>query len=298
VTRRRALLDEAVVFAGPAGLILLVGLLGAASEAGTREDVITALVAVAIVVSLHVFIGNSGVISFGHISFVAIGAFAAGVMTIPAAIKPTLLPDLFPVLADNEIGSGVSLLLAAAVGGIFAFLAGIPLMRLSGLAAGIATFAVLEITHNVLRFWEKVGPGAKTLSLVPETTDVAEATAGALAVVAIAFLYSRSRAGRKLRASREDMLVIGGASSLLGAVLGALLISFLDSFLLDAENGTEVLVAEVTLPNGSSTVILGLLMALVLIVRPSGITGGRELRLPGPRRGRPAGQPAEDEVVA
>ena len=32
-------------------------------------------------------------------------------------------------------------------------------MRLSGLAAGIATFAVLEITHNVLRYYEKIGPG-------------------------------------------------------------------------------------------------------------------------------------------
>ena len=43
-----------------------------------------------------------------------------------------------------------SLLLAAALGGVFAFVVGLPLMRLSGLAAGIATFAVLEITHNVL----------------------------------------------------------------------------------------------------------------------------------------------------
>ena len=40
-------------------------------------------------------------------------------------------------------------------------------MRLSGLAAGIATFAVLEITHNLLREWIKIGPGATTFSLVP-----------------------------------------------------------------------------------------------------------------------------------
>jgi branched-chain amino acid transport system permease protein len=328
------MLDDAVAFAAPAGLILLVGLLGTMTEAGTREDVVTALVAVTIVVALHVFIGNSGVISFGHVSFVAVGAFAAGVMTIPAAIKPTLLPELFPFLADNELGNVPSLLLAAALGGLFAFVVGIPLMRLSGLAAGIATFAVLEITHNMLRFWEKIGPGAKTLSLVPETTEVGQATVGALLAVVVAFLYRRSGAGRRLRASREDgpaaqavgvnihrqrllaftisgvlagfaggllvhqlgsitteqvylelafltlaMLVIGGSASLLGAVIGALLVSFLDSFLLDAESGTEVLVAEVTLPNGSSTVILGVLMALVLIVRPSGVTGGREARL-------------------
>src|SRR5918996_99352 len=142
-------LDGAVAFAAPVTLVLLVALFGNTTEAGTREDVIAALVAVSIVVALHVFIGNSGVISFGHISFVALGAFAAGLMTIPAEIKPTLLPELFPFLADNDIGNVPSLALAAALGGLFAFLAGLPLMRLSGIAAGIATFAVLEITHNV-----------------------------------------------------------------------------------------------------------------------------------------------------
>jgi branched-chain amino acid transport system permease protein len=219
-------------------------------------------------------------------------------------------------------------------------------MRLSGLAAGIATLAVLEITHNVLRFWEKIGPGAKTLSLVPETTGLFQATVGALIAATAAILFRRSPPGRKLRASREDppaaqavgidihrqrllaftisgalagfaggllvhqlgsitteqvyldltfltlaMLVIGGASSLWGAVVGALLVSFLDSFLLNAENGTEVLVAELTLPNGSSTVILGVLLALMLILRPGGITGGREASLPFLRAAFPAPPP-------
>ena len=74
---------------------------------------------------------------------------------------------------DHTVGNAASLLLAAAVGGVFAFLVGLPLMRLSGLAAGIATFAVLEITHNLLREWTKIGPGATTLSLVPESTGAA-----------------------------------------------------------------------------------------------------------------------------
>jgi branched-chain amino acid transport system permease protein len=334
MTAARRYADGAVELAVPACLIVLVGVLGGFMAPGTEEDFITALVAVTIVIALHVFVGNSGVLSFGHISFVAIGAFAAGLMTIPAEIKPTLLPELFPFLAENDIGNIPSLVLAAALGGLFAALVGVPLMRLSGLAAGIATLAVLEITHNVLRFWEKIGPGAKTLSLVPETTGLFQATVGALIAATAAFLFRLSRPGRKLRASREDppaaqavgidihrqrllafsisgalagfagglmvhqlgsitteqvyldltfltlaMLVIGGASSLWGAVVGALLVSFLDSFLLNAENGTDVLVAELTLPSGSSTVILGVLMALMLLLRPSGITGGREASL-------------------
>ena len=77
-------------------------------------------------------------------------------------------------------------------------------MRLSGLAAGIATFAVLEITHNLLRYEEKIGPGLNTFSSVPETTGLRQAALGALVVVVVAFAYSRSRFGRLLRATRED----------------------------------------------------------------------------------------------
>ena len=85
-----------------------------------------------------------------------------------------------------------------------AFIVGVPLMRLSGLAAGIATFAVLEITHNLLRYQEKIGPGLNTFSSVPETTGLRQAALGALLAVVIAFIYARSRFGRLLRATRED----------------------------------------------------------------------------------------------
>src|SRR2546430_8121340 len=86
-----------------------------------------------------------------------------------------------------------------------------PLMRLSGLAAGIAPFAVLEITHNILREWTKIGPGATTLPLVPETTGPLQATLGAVVAIAVAFAYQRSRLGRLLRASRDDPAAARGA---------------------------------------------------------------------------------------
>ena len=38
---------------------------------------------VAIVVALYVFVGNSGVLSFGQISFFSVGAYAAGRLTSP-----------------------------------------------------------------------------------------------------------------------------------------------------------------------------------------------------------------------
>ena len=114
------------------------------------------------------------------------------------------MPDLFPLLGITRSATCRRSSSPPLVGGVFALLVGMPLMRLSGLAAGIATFAVLEITHNLLRDWTKIGPGATTLSLVPETTDLMQATLGTVVVIAAAFAYQRSRLGRSLRATRED----------------------------------------------------------------------------------------------
>jgi branched-chain amino acid transport system permease protein len=319
--------------AGPAALVVAAALLGTAVSASTQSYFTDALVKVAIVVALFVFIGNSGVLSFGHISFVAIGAWTAGVLSVPASEKPAIMPSLAHVLRDRTVGNLSSLALAALVGGVFAFVVALPLMRLSGLAAGIATFGVLEITHNLLRYEEGIGPGLNTFSSVPETTGLRQAALGALVVIFAAYAYGRSRFGRLLRATREDpaaaravgvsvyrqrliafalsgllaglagglyvhllplnteslyldltfitlaMLVIGGATSLWGAVVGALAVSALDSYLAVAENGTSLFGWQIDLPAGTRVIVVGALMALVLILRPAGLTGGRELRL-------------------
>jgi len=335
MTRRAELV---VQLAAPAVLVAAVGIASGFVSRSNEIYFLNALVSVAIVVAIYVFVGNSGVLSFGQISFVAVGAFAAGVMTVPLESKVGVLPDLFPLLRDHTLGNVPSLLLAAAVGAVLALVVGLPLMRLSGLAAGIATFAVLEITHNLLREWVKIGPGATTLSLVPESTGPLQATLGALVVIGVAFAYQQSRFGRMLRATREDgaaaqavgidvhlqrlwafilsgalagfagglyvhmlgsitteqvyleltfltlaMLVVGGVTSLWGAVVGALAVSGLDAVLGNAEGGVHVGVT-LNLPDGSRLVVLGALMAAVLILRPSGITGGREFSLRRPGR--------------
>jgi branched-chain amino acid transport system permease protein len=325
----------------PALLVATVTVVGSFTARANEIHFRTALVDVAIVVGLYVFIGNSGVLSFGHISFVAVGAFAAGLMTISPEVKRSIMPQLFPILRNHSLGNVESLVLAAGLGAIFALLAGLPLMRLSGLAAGIATLAVLGITHNVLFNYTKIGPGATALTNIPETTGLLQGMAGALIAIATAWLYQLSRFGRLLRATREDpaaaqavgvsihrqrliafvlsgalcgfagglfvheagtittedvylnltfltlaMLVVGGVRSLLGAVVGALLISGLDSFLSTAEGGVHVLGVKVDLQDGTHLVVLGAVMALVLVLRPEGITGGREFRLPQLRQWR------------
>ena len=336
---RRAALE----LCAPVALVIGAALLGVLVSRSTEIYFINALVSVSMVVAIYVFVGNSGVLSFGHISFVAIGVWTAGVLSVPEQEKPAFMPYLFDFLRDTTVGNIPSLLAAGFVGGVFALLVGLPLMRLSGLAAGIATFAVLEITNNILRYYEKVGPGLNTFSSVSETTDLRQAAIGAVAVIVAAFAYQRSRFGRQLRATREDpaaaravgvsvyrqrlgafalsgflaglagglyvhflplnvdavyldltfitlaMLVIGGATSLWGAVVGALAVSALDSVLANAENGLELLGRTVEVPAGTRIVVVSALMALVLILRPSGLTGGREFSVdPLWRRLRPS----------
>ena len=43
---------------------------------------------------------------------------------------------------------------------------------------------------------------------------------------------------------------------------------------------------DIDLPSGTRLVVLGIIMAAVLLFRPSGLTGGRELTWPFARRGR------------
>jgi branched-chain amino acid transport system permease protein len=74
------------------------------------------------------------------------------------------------------------------------------------------------------------------------------------------------------------MLVVGGITSLWGAVLGALAISGLDSFLGQAESGVN-LGFTLDLPTGTRLIVVSGAMAVVLILRPSGITGGHEFSL-------------------
>src|SRR5439155_10679100 len=188
----------------PALLVAAVALVGSFTARANEIHFRTALVDVAIVVGLYLFIGNSGVLSFGQISFVAVGAFSAGLMTISADVKRGIMPNLFPILRDHSLGNVESLLLATGLGAAFAFVVGLPLMRLSGLAAGIATFAVLGITHNVLFNYTKIGPGATALTNIPATTDLLQGMAGALMAIATAWVYQLSRLGRMLRATRED----------------------------------------------------------------------------------------------
>ncbi len=185
-------------------LAIGVGLISASLQLAVQF----ALCNLVMVLALQVFVGNSGVLSFGHGAFAMIGAWVSGMSTASERVKGNALAleNLWEPLIGWNLNLYLSILFAAVAGGIVAAISGAFLMRLNGLAAGIATFAVLGLFYNFFFNNTKLGPGSQALPAVPKLSGVYEPLL--LAAVAIILVYGLnvSSIGRKLRATREDLM--------------------------------------------------------------------------------------------
>jgi branched-chain amino acid transport system permease protein len=179
----------------PMLLVAGVTLLASVSSPGIQNTTNLMLINMLVVLGLYTFSGNSGVLSFGHVGFMSIGAYACSLLTIPEVPKNAQLPKLPGFIGDTVLPT---------VPAILAYLVAIPLMRLSGLSAGIATLSLLVIVNVVISHWDAVTKGQLTLVGTPTDTTLWGSLLWVLPVIAVAYLYQRSRSGLRLRASRED----------------------------------------------------------------------------------------------
>lgn len=195
------------------GLVAGLGAVGIdASLGGSLTDVcIMALIFATITVGLQVFVGSTGIVSFGHISFVALGAYAAGVVSVPVDAKQALLPKMPEPLTSLQVEYPLSLLVAAAVPAALALVIGPVLMRLSGQAAAVTSFALLVIVNDLLRNAKAVTNGVQTFSRVPLETTVQHAAVVLVLVVLVSALYKWSPLGLRSRAVREQPLAAASA---------------------------------------------------------------------------------------
>ena len=294
-----------------------------------------------IVLGLQIFSGNSGVLSFGHIAFMAIGAYTSALLTIPTAIKKFTYLSMphfikfwvFPAqlnwLEGTLAGGGFAL--------AFALITSPPIVRLAGVQAGIATLALLVIVYVFDVQTSAITRGTSTQIGVPATTTLRAVFVWALIFMVAAFAFQQSRFGLRLRASRENeraaksvgvrvpieraiawtisgfvvgvagalyghyfggtfgpddfyfnngfnivlltiaMLVVGGMTSVTGAVVGCYFVTIIyEGFRRWEVNG----IAGVTPPAGTSNFALAAALLLTLILRPKGITGGKEIPWP------------------
>jgi branched-chain amino acid transport system permease protein len=75
------------------------------------------------------------------------------------------------------------------------------------------------------------------------------------------------------------MLVLGGQASLTGAVVGVTTITLLSEVLRNLERGFSLGGWQVPAVFGASQIVLGLIFILVMVFRPQGLLGDREVRL-------------------
>ena len=76
------------------------------SSGGAARDLLVQelLVNLVMVMGLQVFIGSTGILSFGHLAFAQIAAYGVALTSIPVAVKASTLPDVPFGLADVELG--------------------------------------------------------------------------------------------------------------------------------------------------------------------------------------------------
>ncbi|HEX3066246.1 MAG TPA: branched-chain amino acid ABC transporter permease [Dongiaceae bacterium] len=74
-----------------------------------------------------------------------------------------------------------------------------------------------------------------------------------------------------------SMLVIGGMQSMTGAVVGVILVSLLSELLRNLERGFDLGVVSLPPLYGASQIVLGIILILIMIFRPTGIVGDLEL---------------------
>jgi len=313
-------------------LALLVDLWGGV----VLQRIVTVLfINLALVLGLQMFMGNSGVVSFAHVGFMGIGAYAAALFSMSPQAKAIALRDLYPVLQGVQLPFLPALLIGGVIAALVAAVVGFPLMRLSGAASVIATFALLVIIHVVLVNWSEVTNGPRTLFGLESYTTLWVTVVWGILILILAYWFKETSLGLKLRASREDehaaasigvnivivrwvafilsafvagvagalwahfitsfsplafyltytfliitMLIIGGAGSVTGAVVGTLLVTAIFEGLRAIENAINLGNLLPFAVSGLTEVCLAIALILILIFRPAGITGGRELRWP------------------
>ena len=323
------------------GLVLIVAISHLIASEQINFTLTEMLIRLTVVIGLYVFVGNSGIISFGHIGFMCIGAYAAAWATIDPGWKQVMLSGLPMFMQEGTFPFPVAVLGAGVMSGVVALAFGAAIMRLNGLAASIATFAFLAIINSIYSNWDTVTGGTSSLIGIPTAVGPWMALFFAAITIVIAFAYQQSRYGLMLRASRDDevaarssgvnvlrvrliafvgsallvgmggslyahflgvittdafylsltfvtlsMLVIGGIGSLTGAVVGTIAVTMIVEILRASERGFTLDGTEIALPSGSQEIGLGLVMALILIFRPTGLARGREVRLPEPKKSR------------
>ena len=198
---RESLVGSALLFVPIAAVSLVLWQTTGPALQGTVTHYLILTVAV---LAFSTFTGNSGILSFGHAAFMGLAAHITGVLTMPVQQKAVFLPDLPPWIAGLEIHFMAAAAIAVVLVTLVGFLVGIPISRLGGASAAIATLGLLIIVYGVLVGARDFTRGSQALIGVPRTIDIPLALVFAGVALLICRAFRDSLPGLELRAARED----------------------------------------------------------------------------------------------
>ena len=190
------------------GLLLLLFVLEQILPSGSmlftvlKKGAIYALVAV----SMNLLNGFTGLFSLGQAGFMLLGAYTYGILTIPVESRASVYQYFDGGIVQFAIPVPLALIAGGIVAAIFAYLIGLPVLRLKSDYLAIATLGFAEIIRAVFQ-WDKLGPltnGSNLLRNVPAFKSVLYPFVVSGICIAIIVMLINSTYGRAFKAIRDD----------------------------------------------------------------------------------------------
>jgi branched-chain amino acid transport system permease protein len=126
-----------------------------------------------VAVSMNLLNGFTGLFSLGQAGFMLIGAYTYAVFTIPVAQRMSVYQYYNGGVIQFTLPVLVAIALAGVFAALFAFLIGLPVLRLKSDYLAIATLGFAEIIRAIFQ-WDKLGVvtnGSTLLRLFPTFND-------------------------------------------------------------------------------------------------------------------------------
>ena len=172
-----------------------------------------------VAVSMNLLNGFTGLFSLGQAGFMLIGGYTYAIFSLTNEARETVY-QYFDCAIGITLGVVPSLILAGLVAALFAFLIGLPVLRLKSDYLAIATLGFAEIIRAVFQ-WQKLGPvtnGSNMLKDYPTFNDFNITLASGRTLylstlipfviagvcIAIVVLLINSSYGRAFKAIRDD----------------------------------------------------------------------------------------------
>ncbi len=190
------------------GLLLLLFILEQILPSGSmlftvlKKGAIYALVAV----SMNLLNGFTGLFSLGQAGFMLLGAYTYGILTIPVESRASVYQYFDGGIVQFAIPVPLALIAGGIVAAIFAYLIGLPVLRLKSDYLAIATLGFAEIIRAVFQ-WDKLGPltnGSNLLRNFPAFKSVLYPFIVSGICIAVIVMLINSTYGRAFKAIRDD----------------------------------------------------------------------------------------------